>query len=121
MEETSPSDFSWATLQKHCTTRLGYGYMTGLVAGSIMYFGQGLLIAPKGQRLATAISHMRLRGPLFGGTLAMWSGGFAFSSSLMKYYREKEDEWNDTIGGAFTGFIITIRSGGFSFALNQAI
>ena len=64
---------------------------------------------------------MRTRGPLFGGTLAMWSGGFAFSSSLMKYFREKEDEWNDTIGGAFTGFIVSIRSGGFQFALNQAI
>jgi hypothetical protein len=64
---------------------------------------------------------MRTRGPLFGGTLAMWSGGFAFSSSLMKYFREKEDEWNDTIGGAFTGFIATIRSGGLQFAINQAI
>ena len=50
----------------------------------------------------------------------MWSGGFAFSSGLMKYYREKDDEWNDTIGGAFTGFIISIRSGGLQFALNQA-
>jgi hypothetical protein len=117
MAETS-TDFSWPTLQKNCTTRLGYGFMTGLVAGAFMYFGQGLIFAPRGQRLSTAIAHVRTRAPLFGGTLAMWSGGFAFSSSLMKYYREKEDEWNNTIGGAFTGFIITIRSGGFQFAMN---
>jgi len=63
---------------------------------------------------------MRDRSPLLGGSIAMWSGGFAFSSGLMKYYREKDDEWNDTIGGAFTGFIISIRSGGLQFALNQA-
>ena len=87
MAETSASDFSCDTLKKNCTTRLGYGYMTGLVAGSIMYFGQGLIFSPRGQRLATAITHMRTRAPLFGGTLAMWSGGFAFSSGLMKYYR----------------------------------
>ncbi len=51
----------------------------------------------------------------------MWSGGFAFCSGLMKHFREKEDEWNDTIGGATTGFLVTIRSGGFSMAMNQAI
>ena len=94
--------------------------MTGIVAGSIMYFAQGLILSPRGQRFRTAITHMRDRAPLLGGSIAMWSGGFAFSSGLMKYNRGIDDEWNDTIGGAFTGFIINIRSGGFQFAATQA-
>ena len=51
----------------------------------------------------------------------MWSGSFALTSGYLRLKRGVDDEWNDTIGGGLTAFLVNIRSGGFSFALNQGV
>ena len=98
--------------------RIGSGFSLGVIAGAIMYFSQGLIFAPRGQRLVHGITHMRNRAPLLGGTLAVWSGSFAATSGGLHYYREKDDEWNDSLGGFITGFLVNVRSGGTWLALN---
>ena len=81
-----------------------------------------MFFSPRGKRLVTGLHQVRDRAPLLGGSLALWCGSFAATSGMLKYYRGGiEDEWNDTIGGALTTFMINIRSGGFYYAGNQAI
>lgn len=56
---------------------------------------------------------------MFGGSIAMWCGAFALVCGCMKHMRGGvEDEWNDTVGGALTTFLINVRSGGFYYAGN---
>jgi import inner membrane translocase subunit TIM17 len=95
--------------------------MVGITAGSIIYFGQGLINAPRGQRLVMGFLSIRNRAPVLGGTIALWSGSFAGTSGYLKYKRQTEDEWNDTIGGGLTAFLINLRSGGLYFAANQGL
>ena len=109
-------EYTMVQLKKTIMERLGYGFMVGLTAGAIMYFGHGLYIAPRGQRFLTGFAQIRDRAPLLGGSIALWSGSFAGTSGYLKYKRQTEDEWNDTIGGAFTAFMIHLRSGGLYVA-----
>ncbi len=46
--ELSAMEFSWDTYKKNFVSRVGYGFMSGIAAGSIMYFVQGLFLAPRG-------------------------------------------------------------------------
>ena len=69
------------------TSRIGYGFMTGCVAGAVIYFGYGLYLAPRGQRFATGLVTLRDRSPILGGSIALWSGGFAATGGLVGYYR----------------------------------
>ena len=115
-------DESWVKYKKAIIERIGNGFMLGIAAGSIMYFTHGLILAPRGQRIATAAMHLRDRAPLLGGSIALWSGTFAATGGYLKYKRGGiDDEWNDTIGGGFTAFIVNIRSGGFYMAASQGV
>ena len=97
--------------------RTGYGFMLGTVIGTCSYFAQGSFYAPRKQRLIGGIFLLRDKATLLGGSVAMWCGCFALVAGSIKLYRHREDEWNETIGGAFTAFVINIR-GGVSMALS---
>ena len=114
-------EYTSEKLRQTICERLGYGYMVGITAGACMYFCSGLFNAPRGQRLVTGFLSVRNRAPLLGGSVAMWSGSFAATSGYLKYYRQTDDEWNDTIGGGLTAFLIHLRSGGLYFAANQGL
>eukprot|EP00347_Sterkiella_histriomuscorum_P021134 403335126 len=83
--------------------------------------GQGMYQAPIRQRLIGGIARAREMGPALGGNMAGWCGSFAFFGNGLKYYRQKDDQWNDTLGGGVTAFIILFRSAGFKGAMYQAL
>jgi len=87
MSNKLPEEFDSLKFKKEVFERLGYGFIVGTIAGSFMYFGQGLILAPRGQRFATALTQMKTRSPLLGGSLALWSGSFALTGGYLKYYR----------------------------------
>ena len=106
---------------KDVLNRLGQGFLLGTAAGSILYFFQGMFYAPRRQRFYHGICHVRDRAPLLGGSIALWSGCFALSGGFLRRMRNVDDEWNDTIGGALTAFVMYVRSHGVRVAMGQAM
>ena len=66
---------------------IGMSFATGCVCGTIYYFSYGCIIAPKGQRIITALKQIRDRSTLLGGSIALWSGTFTFSKGMLGYVR----------------------------------
>ena len=66
---------------------IGMSFATGCVVGTIYYFSYGCIIAPKGQRIITALKQIRDRSTLLGGSIALWSGTFTFSKGMLGYVR----------------------------------
>lgn len=61
----------------------------------------------------TAIKH---KGPILGGSFAMWGGTFSTIDCTLVHFRKKEDPWNSIISGAATGGILAARNGVASMA-----
>ena len=58
-----------------------------------------------------AVTHVRNRAPLIGGSFAMWGGCFSTIDCLMLYYRQKDDPFNAIFSGFMTGGVLAFRSG----------
>ena len=102
---------------KESVDRVGSGYGMGVLIGSASYFVQGAFYAPRRQRLIGGVKLARDKAPLFGGQLAVWCGCYMFSSGLIRMYRGIDDKWNAVVGATLTGFLLTIRSYGFHYAI----
>jgi len=90
---------------------LGIGFTMGGVMGSIWHLGKGAYNAPKGERLAGAVTGMKSRGPVLGGNFAVWGGLFSTIECAMLAYRGKEDWINSITSGFLTGGLLAIRGG----------
>lgn len=74
------------------------------------FFG-GIRNAPKGQRWVQAVSRVRARVPITGGSFAVWGVLFSCFDCTFTYLRKKEDPWNAIISGAATGGVLAARAG----------
>ena len=113
-------------LRQPCPGRIfediGMGFSIGTAGGSLFYFVKGkffvltniltgFLYTPRGKRFMGALTHVRNRAPLMGGSFAMWGGCFSTIDCLMIYYRQKDDPGNAIVSGFVTGGILAFRSG----------
>ena len=55
--------------------------------------------------------HARNRGPMLGGSFALWGGCFSSLDCLLLYYRQKDDPFNAIASGFITGGVLAFRSG----------
>ena len=85
-------------------------FATGCMCGTIYYFSYGCFIAPKEQRMITALKQIRDRSTNLGGSIALWSGTFTFSKGILSYIRQKDDRYNPTFGGFITGLLSYVRA-----------
>jgi import inner membrane translocase subunit TIM17 len=58
-----------------------------------------------------ALTHIRNRAPLIGGSFAMWGGCFSSIDCALMFYRNQDDPKNAIVSGFLTGGILAIRSG----------
>lgn len=89
----------------------GGAFLFGLGGGTIWHFCGGVRNAPSGQRLTQAVSRVRARVPLLGGSFAVWGTIFSSCDCTLTYFRQKEDPWNAILSGAATGGILAARAG----------
>lgn len=89
----------------------GGAFTFGLIGGTIWHTFGGIRNAPSGQRTAHAISRVRARVPMLGGSFAVWGTLFSCCDCTFTYLRKKEDPWNAIMSGAATGGILAARAG----------
>lgn len=89
----------------------GGAFVFGLVGGSVWHLFGGIRNAPKGQRWVQAVSRVRARVPITGGSFAVWGVLFSCFDCTFTYLRKKEDPWNAIISGAATGGVLAARAG----------
>lgn len=54
---------------------------------------------------------MKQKGPMLGGSFAVWGGVFSTIDCTLVHFRQKEDPWNSIISAATTGGILAARNG----------
>lgn len=81
------------------------------MGGTVWHTVGGLRNAPKGQMMRQAISRVRARVPMLGGSFAVWGTLFSCCDCTFTYIRKKEDPWNAIMSGAATGGILAARAG----------
>lgn len=89
----------------------GGAFTFGLIGGTVWHTFGGIRNAPSGQRAAQAISRVRARVPMLGGSFAVWGTLFSCCDCTFTYFRKKEDPWNAIMSGAATGGILAARAG----------
>ena len=89
----------------------GGAFGFGLVTGAIWNFVGGARNAPRGHRLSQAVTRMRARTPILGGSFAIWGTLFSCFDCSFTYIRKKEDPWNAIMSGAATGGVLAARAG----------
>ncbi|KZV86571.1 mitochondrial import inner membrane translocase, subunit Tim17/22 [Exidia glandulosa HHB12029] len=83
----------------------------GGVGGTIWHGVQGARNSPRGERLAGALSVVKARAPVTGGTFAVFGGLLSAFDCAVKGYRQKDDAWNAILAGFLTGGSLAARSG----------
>jgi len=92
-------------------SELGDGFTIGVCMGSIWYFIKGAYYSVRAERIKGGLTLVSKRAPILGGSFAMWAGLFSTTSCIMVYLRGKEDPINSIVGGAATGFLLSVRGG----------
>lgn len=90
----------------------------GTIGGSVFQSIKGFRNAPSGfnKRLAGSWVAIKTRGPVIGGSFAVWGGLFSTIDCTLIHVREKEDPYNSIAAGALTGAILAVRKGVGSMA-----
>jgi hypothetical protein len=71
------------------------------VGGSIWHFVGGLRNAPKGQKRIQAVSRVRARVPITGGSFAVWGVLFSCCDCTFTYIRKKVTEASSFVFALF--------------------
>jgi mitochondrial import inner membrane translocase subunit TIM17 len=66
-------------------------FFLGVVGGTVWHTIGGARNAPKGQRIAQALSRARARVPILGGSFAVWGVLYSCCDCTLTYYRKKVD------------------------------
>lgn len=89
----------------------GGAFAMGAIGGSVWHSLRGYRTSPRGQKFAGAISAMKQRAPVTGGSFAVWGGMFSAFDCTLIALRGKEDPWNSILSGALTGGALAARMG----------
>ncbi|XP_019094854.1 PREDICTED: mitochondrial import inner membrane translocase subunit TIM17-1-like [Camelina sativa] len=90
---------------------IGGAFGMGAVGGSAVFFMRGIYNSPAGARLSGGVQSLRMNGPKYGGSFAVWGGLYSAFDCALVYARQKEDPWNSIISGAATGGFLSLRQG----------
>lgn len=92
---------------------IGGAFCMGAVCGGIWHAGKGFRNAPTGwkNRFQFSIDAVKARGPVLGGSFAVWGALFASFDCSFAAVRRKEDPWNSIMSGAATGALLAARAG----------
>lgn len=90
---------------------LGGAFSMGCVGGGLFYFFKGFYNAPSRERMRGAMTAVKIRAPILGGSFAMWGGIFASCDCGILFARQDDSPMNAVAAGALTGGILAIRSG----------
>ncbi len=71
----------------------------------------GFRNAPKGKGISQAISRVKARAPILGGSFAIWGTLFSIFDCSIASLLKKEDPWNAIISGAAAGGVLALRGG----------
>lgn len=96
----------------------GGAFTMGAIGGSVFQSIKGFRNSPTGlnKRLAGSWVAIRTRGPMIGGSFAVWGGLFSTIDCTLIHIRKKEDPYNSIASGALTGAILAVRKGVGSMA-----
>mmetsp|Transcript_30522 Transcript_30522/g.5511 ORF Transcript_30522/g.5511 Transcript_30522/m.5511 type:complete len:95 (-) Transcript_30522:272-556(-) len=90
---------------------LGGAFSMGCVGGGLFYFLKGFYNAPSRERLRGAMTAVKIRAPILGGSFAMWGGIFASCDCGFLFLRQNDSPTNAVGAGFLTGGILAVRSG----------
>jgi import inner membrane translocase subunit TIM17 len=99
---------------------LGGAFSMGCVGGSIFYFFKGFYNAPSRERFKGALTAIKNRAPILGGSFALWGGIFSTFDCSFIYFRQQESPINAILAGFLTGGLLAIRAG-FQIAWRNAL
>lgn len=99
----------------------GGAYCFGLAGGIVWHSIGGARNAPKGHMFSQALSRVKTRVPILGGSFAVWGTLFSCFDCSFTYMRKKEDPWNAILSGAATGGLLAARAGPKVAAKNAAV
>lgn len=96
----------------------GGAFTMGAIGGSLFQSIKGFRNAPSGfqRRLTGSWTAIKTRGPVIGGSFAVWGCLFSTIDCSLVYLRKKEDPYNSIASGALTGAILAARKGPGSMA-----
>lgn len=92
----------------------------GCVGGAIWHFIRGFYHSPSREKFKGALSAVKHRAPLLGGSFAMWGGMFSTVDCILLWYRQVDSPLNAVFAGFFTGGILAIRAG-FKRSVTNAV
>ena len=99
----------------------GGAFGFGVVGGGIYHAIGGMRNAPRGHMISQAVSRVKARVPILGGSFAIWGTLFSCFDCTFVSLRKKEDPWNAIASGFMTGGVLAARAGFKAAAKNAAI
>ncbi|KAL4446907.1 hypothetical protein ABPG74_014879 [Tetrahymena malaccensis] len=110
MLNKSKDEQKFTEFQKFCNN-IGQSFLLGSAIGIPCFFYHGYRYAPVTSKFQAGWQLAKTRGVLLGTNFLVWRLIFESSNHFLKKYRGKDDVFNWAAGGAFVGWILTIRAG----------
>ena len=99
----------------------GGAFAFGFVGGTIYHAIGGARNAPRGHMISKAVSRVKARVPILGGSFAIWGTLFSCFDCTFSNIRKKEDPWNAIASGFMTGGVLAARAGAKAAARNAVV
>lgn len=99
----------------------GGAFAFGFVGGTVYHAIGGARNAPKGHMISQAVSRVKARVPILGGSFAIWGTLFSCFDCTFVSLRKKEDPWNAIASGFMTGGVLAARAGAKAAAKNAVV
>jgi len=102
-------------LREPCPVRImeevGGAFATGCVGGSLCYMVRGFINSPAKERIRGALTATKFRGPMIGGSFAMWGGIFSITDCLLRAVRQDDSSFNSLLAGYVTTVVMFYHGG----------
>ncbi|KAK8810674.1 hypothetical protein WA158_007249 [Blastocystis sp. Blastoise] len=96
----------------------GGAFMMGAIGGAMWHLYKGARNSPKGTRISGAISAIKTRAPVLGGSFAVWGLLYSACDCSLAAIRRKEDPFNSILSGGLSGGLLALRGGLKAFSTN---